>query len=330
MTGPGSAPTGFLLHSSAALHDPGWGHPEHQGRLPALASALGADLPLLHRRVEQVEPRFATAEELARVHPPDYLDRLAEASVRAGVDGPVLVGEETPFSSASWDAVRGSAGAGVEAVQRVLDRGWRNAFVASRPPGHHASEARAMGFCAINHVAVAARHFQALVAGGRVAIVDWDVHHGNGTQDIFYDDPTAYFLSLHQAPFYPGTGSREERGVGEGIGTTLNHPLAAGTPRRDYLLAFREALAFAEGEFEPDLILISAGFDALAGDPLGGLLLEPEDFHEMTRRVMDWAERACGGRVVALLEGGYEPRRTAQAALHTVRALAGVDDSPEA
>jgi acetoin utilization deacetylase AcuC-like enzyme len=180
-----------------------------------------------------------------------------------------------------------------------------------------------MGFCPVNTVAIVARHLQATGLAERIAIVDWDVHHGNGTQDICCDDPTVYYLSLHQWPFYPGTGAAHEEGVGKGRGTTRNLPLTAGPSRADYSDAFRSAVQEAEMSFGPDFILISAGFDALAGDPLGGLLLEPEDFGGYTERLMGWAARKCGGRVLALLEGGYEPIRTGMAAATTLTALAG-------
>lgn len=318
--------TGFLLHPSAALHDTGWGHPEHQGRLPALASALEKDLLLLHERVVPVAPRVATLDELSPVHPIAYLKRLEELSVRAQEDGTLhLAGEETPLSGASWEAMIGSAGTAIVAVEEVAEGRLQNAFVATRPPGHHASADRAMGFCSINHVAVAARHLQRKGLAERVAIVDWDVHHGNGTQDIFYEDPTVFYLSLHQAPFYPGTGSAAERGRGAGEGMTLNVPLPAGSEGDAYGTHFRRAIAQAAERLRPDFILISAGYDALAEDPLGGMLLEPEDFHGLTLDVMEWAEEACGGRVAALLEGGYNPKRTAAAAIRTIRALAGVN-----
>ncbi|MEX2295592.1 MAG: histone deacetylase [Gemmatimonadota bacterium] len=316
--------TGLFIPAAAALHDPGWGHPEHQGRLPALADAVGRALPLLHGRVEQLEGRLATLEELSRVHPPVHLERVHEASARAGETGnPVLAGEEVPLSGASWEAILGSAGCALEASERIAAGRLRNAFVATRPPGHHASAERAMGFCPVNHVAVVARHLQASGAAERVAIVDWDVHHGNGTQDIFYEDPSVFYLSLHQWPFYPGTGGEDERGARRGRGTTLNVPIGAGTSREVYAEAFAGALQEAERSFTPDFILISAGFDALAGDPLGGLLLEPEDFHAFARSVMGWAGRGCAGRVLALLEGGYEPVRTGMAAVGTLTALAG-------
>jgi acetoin utilization deacetylase AcuC-like enzyme len=324
-----SPPTGFLLHPSAVLHDTGWRHPEHQGRLRFLASAVEKDLPALHGEVEQIEPREAAFEELERVHTPAYLEGLREACRRAAAERTlVAVDPETRVSGASWEAITGSTGALLEAVERVHAGSLRNAFVAARPPGHHAGPDRAMGFCMVNHVAVAARYALETGRARKVAVVDWDVHHGNGTQEIFYEDPDVYYLSIHQSPLFPGTGATEERGAGAGAGTTRNVPLPAGLGREDYLAAFRMALADASGEFEPDLILISAGFDALAGDPLGGMLLEPEDFHHMTRETGDWASRSCGGRVILTLEGGYDPRRTGLAAVACLRALAGFHGPP--
>jgi acetoin utilization deacetylase AcuC-like enzyme len=323
---PAILPTGFLLHRSAVLHDTGWGHPEHQGRLRSLASAVGKDLLALHGRVEQCESREATLPEMSRVHHREHLERLRRAAAESlGKGELVRLDPETILSGASWDAIAGSCGAVLEAVERVADGELRNAFVGTRPPGHHATAGQAMGFCMVNHVAVAARHLQATGRAERVAIVDWDVHHGNGTQEIFWRDPDVHYLSLHQWPHYPGTGAVEERGEGEGRGMTRNVPLAAGTSRDDYLAAFRKALAAVGREFAPDFILVSAGFDALAGDPLGGLLLEPADFHAMTQEVMWWAEKECGGRLVMALEGGYDPSRTGAAAVACLRALAGLE-----
>jgi acetoin utilization deacetylase AcuC-like enzyme len=280
-------------------------------------------LPELNGRVVQESADRASRDALLRVHTVEHLARVAAASRQsAEVGQPVLAGPETPLSPASWDAIVGSAGAAVEAVSQVARGRLRNAFVATRPPGHHASSAFAMGFCPVNHVAVAARHLQAAGLAERVAIVDWDVHHGNGTQDLFYEDGSVYFLSLHQYPFYPGTGPAEERGAGAGLGTTLNVPITAGTGSVEYLTAFEAALAQVESEFEPDFVLISAGYDTLSQDPLGGLLVEPDDFTALTRLVCTWADRVCQGRVVALLEGGYHPEQTAEAAVTTLLALA--------
>jgi acetoin utilization deacetylase AcuC-like enzyme len=317
--------TGFFMHEAAPLHDTGWGHPEHQGRLRSLASAVGKDLPDLLGRVQLFEPSLAPVEALARVHPLAWLEALEAKVTEARETGEVLsVEADTRVSGATWDAVCGSAGAGIEAGERVARGELRNAFVAARPPGHHATATEAMGFCLVNNVAVVARHLQAIGAASRIAIVDWDVHHGNGTQAIFEDDPSVYFISLHQSPAYPGTGGAGERGTGAGHGFTLNVPLPAGTSGAVFHEALDAALATVEAAFDPDFILVSAGYDALAGDPLGGMALEPEDYHGLMCRVMAWADRAAQGRVVVLLEGGYDPRRTGEAVVQTLRALSGL------
>ena len=313
------------MHPSAVLHDTGWGHPEHQGRLRALASAVKNDMVALHGRVEQVAPGPATVQDLALVHTPELIDTVRRAVDAARSRGRVAsLDSDTRVSAASWDAALGTAGAGLEAVCGVAEGRFRNAFVAARPPGHHATPDRAMGFCLFNNIAIAAARLRAGGHAGRALIIDWDVHHGNGTQDIFYQDPAVFFLSLHEYPHYPGTGAANETGRGAGEGFTMNVPLRPGTPRDHYLEAFRRALAEAVARSVPDFILVSSGFDVLAGDPLGGQLLEPEDLHRATRLVMDAAERCCGGRVVVFLEGGYDPERTGAGSVAVLRALAGV------
>ncbi len=322
------APVGFLLHPASPLHDTGWGHPEHQGRLRALASAVEKDLPALHGRVVQVEPSSAADVDLLRVHTEEHLDRVRAAAERARAESTrVRLDPDTVVSAESWDAACGSAGCGIAAALRTAAGELTGAFVAARPPGHHATPDRAMGFCLVNSVAVCARRLQAEGLAERVLILDWDVHHGNGTQDIFWSDPTVYFCSLHQSPHWPGTGKAEERGGGAGEGTTLNVPIAAGTPPDAYRRLFSEALERIDGEWQPDFVLISCGFDCLAGDPLGGLLLEPADLHWMTSEVKRRAAEWCSGRVVALLEGGYDPVRTGRGTTAVLRALA---ELPEA
>jgi len=319
--------TGFYLHPASPLHDTGWGHPEHQGRLRALASAVGKDLLTLHGRVEQRPAADATIDDLLRVHSEEQIARVREACAAAEESGRTAsIDADTKVSAASWEAALGSAGTAIAAAEAVAKGELTNAFVATRPPGHHATPDTPMGFCLFNNVAVTARWLQSAGHAERVLIVDWDVHHGNGTQDAFYSDPSVFFLSVHQWPHYPGSGAAEETGAGPGVGYTLNVPLAAGTPAIEHRARFEEAVRAALGRFDPDFVLISAGFDCLAGDPLGGLMLEPDDLHAMTRFVVEEAASMCDGRVVALLEGGYDPARLGQGALSVIRALAGLED----
>ena len=327
-----SRPVGFLLHPEAPLHDTGWGHPEHQGRLRALASAVGRDLLALHERVVQIEPGQVTDKDLLRVHAPGYLALLRAAVERAEKEGtPVPLDGDTMVSAASWGAATGSTAALLTAAGQVADGTLSSAFVATRPPGHHATPDCAMGFCLINHVAVAARWLQETGRAERVLIVDWDVHHGNGTQDTFYADGTVFYLSLHQSPHYPGTGAASETGVGEGAGWTLNVPLPAGTSATEYSQRFSDALSQGLETCRPDFILISAGFDVMAGDPLGGMLLEPENLHSLMHEVMAGAADESGVDdahrvgIVTALEGGYDPARTGLGAAAVIRALAGID-----
>jgi acetoin utilization deacetylase AcuC-like enzyme len=322
----GRPPTGFYLHPASPLHDTGWSHPEHQGRLRALASTVGKDLLTLHGHVEMQDAPEADQAVLELVHTRAHVDHVHKMCMTAEAQQKVLPVEmDTVVSPSTWDAAVGSVGASLAAVEAVADGRLSAAFVAARPPGHHATPVRAMGFCLFNNVAIAARHLQATKRAERVLIIDWDVHHGNGTQDAFYEDPSVFYLSIHQAPHYPGTGGPAEVGAGAGAGTTLNVPVEAGTPAQVYRNLFRGALSVAVEAAAPDFILISAGFDALAGDPLGDQLLEPADFHAMTVEVMEAADACCRGRVVAVLEGGYDPPRLGQATLATIRGLAGLE-----
>jgi acetoin utilization deacetylase AcuC-like enzyme len=310
--------TGLVTHADCLLHDTGAGHPERPARLRAVLERL--ELAGTLSELEALEAPQVAEEALLRVHPAAHL-RHVEAVCAAG---PAYVdGSDTAVAPASARAARLAAGAAVAAVERVWDGRWSSAFVAVRPPGHHAEEATAMGFCLYNNAAVAARAAQALGAR-RVAILDWDVHHGNGTQHLFDADPSVYYASLHQWPLYPGTGAAEERGRGDGAGTTRNCPMAPGTGDAAWLAALEGVVLPEMDAFAPDLVLISAGFDAHARDPLGGCELSAGGYAAMTRLVAALAAERCGGRVVSVLEGGYDLEALAESANAHVAALVDV------
>jgi len=292
--------TGLAADVLCLKHDPGFGHPECPQRYEAVITGL--EEARLAEKLPRIAPRDATRQELRRVHMSHYLD-LVEHTIKDGV--PELATGDTAVCEDSWDAAVRAAGLCLNAVDDVMTGQVKNAFCVVRPPGHHATAARGMGFCVLNNIAVAARHAQKVHGIERVLIVDWDVHHGNGTQDIFYEDGSVLFFSSHQWPLYPGTGRREERGKGEGLGYTINCPLPEGSARTEVLGAMRGELEPVADAFRPQLVLISAGFDSRAGDPLGGFLLTDEDFVEMTRLVMGIADRHARGRLVSMLEGGY-------------------------
>jgi len=316
-------PTALVMHPDCGLHDTGWGHPEHQGRLPAIVQALYRDTPALLPVMLQREAVPVTMEDLLRVHSPAHLERVRQVVHDAAVAGrTVPVDDDTMVSAASWDAALAAAGCVATALDLVLDGEAGSAFAAARPPGHHATPDRPMGFCLFNNVAVGVRRAQATRGLGRVLIIDWDVHHGNGTQDVFYDDPSVYFLSLHLSPHYPGTGAAGERGEGAGLGTTRNVEVSAGTDGATYRRLLADALDSTLDEFAPELVVVSAGFDCLDGDPLGGLRLEPEDLHDAMVLIRERTRPTADGRVVGVLEGGYVPKRVGRGVVQVVRALA--------
>jgi acetoin utilization deacetylase AcuC-like enzyme len=286
-----------ISHSACLMHDMGEGHPERPDRLRAVERALESEAFQMLAR--DVAPR-ADLAAVARVHPKDYIDAIRAAAPKEGL---TAVDPDTSMSPGTYEAVLRSAGGAVFAVDEVMSGKARNAFVATRPPGHHAEVATPMGFCFFNNAAIAARHAQAAHGAERVAIVDFDVHHGNGTQHIFWDDPTVMYASTHQMPHYPGTGAVGERGEHDQI---VNAPLRAG----DGGDAFREAMETAilprVEAFAPDLLIISAGFDAHRRDPLGNLNLVETDFGWATRKLMEVARRRGHERVVSVLEGGYD------------------------
>jgi acetoin utilization deacetylase AcuC-like enzyme len=275
-------------------------HPENPARFKAILSALEAD-ESLWGKLNKFAPVAATDEDITRCHSEQLIEHLGSLCER----GAPFVDLDTVICPQSFKVARLAAGAAIAAVDQVFDGKAQNAFALVRPPGHHATPNRAMGFCLFNNAAIAARYAQAKRGAERVLIIDWDVHHGNGTQDIFYKDPSVFYFSTHQYPYYPGTGAANERGLDNAEGSTLNIPLREGTAARVHREAFTDALQAIEKKFPPDLIIISAGFDSRRGDPLGGLMLEDSDFREMTKEVMDMADRHASARVVSALEGGY-------------------------
>jgi acetoin utilization deacetylase AcuC-like enzyme len=276
-------------------------HPESPVRLEHIAARL--DSSGLTGRCVRPNWQGATDSQLKSVHDAGYIERIAELARRGGG----RLDPDTVVSSESFDVARFAAGAACDAVSRVLSGEDATALCVVRPPGHHALRSRAMGFCLFGNVAVAARSAIDEFGLDRVLIVDWDVHHGNGTQDKFYADPRVGFFSIHRWPFYPGTGAEDETGTGAGLGTTRNLPTPFGTPRREYLMKFADELTTFAAQIKPQLVLVSAGFDAHTEDPVGSLGLETEDFVELTRAVQDVARDYAGGRLVSVLEGGYNP-----------------------
>lgn len=281
-------------------HDTGVMHFENARRLESILKALDAD-ENLRGKMRNVAPKPASDEDLLRCHSESMIREIRDFIAHGGTH----LDSDTPVSDKSFEVARLAAGAAVSAVNIVMGESGGRAFALSRPPGHHATPHQAMGFCLFNNAAVAARYAQAVHGIERVLIVDWDVHHGNGTQDIFWSDDTVFYFSAHQFPHYPGTGAREEDGNGKGKGYTLNVPLPPHTSAGAHRQAFADAMKNVEQRFHPDLVIISAGFDSHLNDPLGNLMLEDDDFAGMTNDVLRIAEKHSNGRVVSLLEGGY-------------------------
>ncbi len=293
--------TAIIHHPIFEKHDTGPGHPETAERYRAVMKALKDD-PQLWNSLVEITPEKASQGSVLAAHSRDNFKR----SEGAFANGLQRLDADTTISMKSFDASLYAAGGAIAAVDAVMSGEAKNAFVAARPPGHHATAEHSMGFCIFNNVAIAAKYAQNRYKEvERVAIIDWDVHHGNGTQGIFYTDPSVFFFSMHQYPWYPGTGSRGETGHGRGLGSTMNLPVKALTNAADQRRSFETAIADIAGKMKPDLIFISAGFDGHESDPLGQLQLEDADFAAMTRTMMDWADEACGGRIVSCLEGGY-------------------------
>jgi acetoin utilization deacetylase AcuC-like enzyme len=282
----------FLEHALAGAL-----HPERPERLEAIDRALAP----LADRILRLEPRAATDDEILRAHAREHLERLRALSGRRAKLDP-----DTYSAPTSFDVARLAAGSATELALRVAGGDARTGFALVRPPGHHAENGQAMGFCLLNNVAVAARALQRESRAERVAIVDWDVHHGNGTQHLFERDRDVLFVSLHQFPLYPGTGALDEQGLGEGAGSTANFPLPPHCGDAEYVAVFRDVVAPILREFRPDIILVSAGFDAHECDPLASMRVSTQGFAALARHLRGVADDVCCGRIVAALEGGYD------------------------
>ena len=293
----------FVYHPDYLLHAPPFEHPESPGRLVAIADHL-AERGLLDKMVP-VTPGFPDEADIVRVHDPSYLQKIEMACRRGDL---TLDAEDTYLNRNSYTVAFRSAGGAIAGAEAGITGKVRRAFCAIRPPGHHADNRTGMGFCLLNNIAIATRYLRSRHGVSRIFIVDWDVHHGNGTQNIFLEDPSVFFFSIHEHPsfLYPGTGRRWETGRGAGEGTTLNAPMQPGAGDAEYRMAFEQMLRPAIDAFRPEIFLVSAGFDAHKDDPLADIQLTEEGFRFMTRFVVEMADLHCGGRIVSLLEGGYE------------------------
>lgn len=307
---------GFIYHPDFLKHDTGIGHPERPQRLETLIQHLLTSP--LWSQLSHLRPEPAPLEWVHAVHPERYTSMIKS---RCRVGEQMLDEGDTHVSKDSYDVALLAAGSVLMAIDRVMTGELDRAFCAVRPPGHHAGTSTVMGFCLFNNVAIGARYAQLKHGLKRIAIVDWDVHHGNGTQQIFYEDDSVLYISLHQFPYYPGTGSTGERGAGPGEGFTLNCPMGAGSVEKDYLDAFQTHIHPALDNFRPEFLFISAGFDAHKDDPLAGIHLTEESFSRMTEVLLDITRESCGGRVVSVLEGGYNLQALARSVAAHLKAM---------
>jgi acetoin utilization deacetylase AcuC-like enzyme len=292
-------------------------HPEQALRLSATMGHLEGTGLL--SEVVRIPPRAVDREDLLMAHEPS----MVEAVFRTCEAGGGAMDMDTPVGPRSCEAAVMAVGGHFEAADRIVKGEVSNALCLTRPPGHHATPTRSMGFCLFNNISLCARYLQREHGISKVLIVDWDVHHGNGTQDIFYEDPTVMYFSMHRSPFYPGTGYENETGAGEGVGTTVNIPLQFGTDAEAFRSLFREFIDGKAVEFAPDFVLVSSGFDAYRRDPIGAFCLDAEDYADLTRVILAFAEKTTGGRLLSTLEGGYDVTALPRLIEAHLRALMG-------
>lgn len=307
--------TGLVYHEDYLLHNAGIVHPERPERLISIINHL-TEIKLLEQLV-QIDPYLAEVDWIATVHTRDYIDSIKQACEQ----GYSYLDADTGICPDSYRIALLATGGAMAAADAVMNHRIDNAFCAVRPPGHHAEKSRAMGFCLFNNIAILARYLQKKYQLDRILIVDWDVHHGNGTQNAFYDDPTVFYFSIHQWPHYPGTGLQMEKGIGKGDGFTLNVPLTGGHGNEDYIRIFETQLVPVAQKFRPDFILISAGFDGHFLDPLAGMKLTENGYRRLSEIVADLADEFCQGRIISLLEGGYNLETQAQSVAAHIKVL---------
>ncbi len=306
--------TGYIFHPQYLKHGTE-SHPENSGRLNAIQETM--ELSNIYSHLHFPEPRRATDNELAENHDISHIKNVRD-SCQNGVQN---LDGDTFICADSWDAAILSSGAGLTAIDQIISGELDNAFTAVRPPGHHAEKGRAMGFCLFNNVAIAARYAIKKHKLNRVCIFDWDVHHGNGTQHSFYSNSSVHYSSIHQYPFYPGTGDKNETGTGDGLGTTLNFPLNAFAGDSIYLDIIQNKLIPEIQNFKPELIIISAGFDAHEDDPLGQMKVSSDCYGQMTAMILKVADEVCDGRLLSMLEGGYNHKALAGSVYQHINVL---------
>ncbi|HHJ52788.1 MAG TPA: histone deacetylase [Caldithrix abyssi] len=305
-----------LYHPIFLEHQPGSSHPESPRRLQSIMDLL--QNKGFWNKATLMQPAAATREQIALIHDPEY---IAYVESKRGLDHALLDGGDTVLSASSVDAAEFAAGAAIQAVNLVFEQEYDKVFAAVRPPGHHAERGKGMGFCIFNNIAIAAGYALHHGFAKKILIVDWDVHHGNGTQEIFYANPDVFYLSLHQFPLYPMSGTRRQTGEGAGEGFTMNAPLPAGSGDDEYAATLESALLEIERMFKPDLLLISAGFDAHVHDPLGGMRVTEEGFYKLTELTANFAQKHCNGRIISFLEGGYAYPALAQSVYRHLHCL---------